>query len=116
MREKRNPGSAAFGDIFTVQINTIYKQNALRALKPYTWPGAICLPFVFGEGKVDWTVARTELQGKLDALLHEQKGTALHVTQDRPHLRPQLHFSVEARQVALLAQVRGVARRRRDFV
>ncbi len=79
MRESGTQALAAFGDIFTVQINTIYKQNALRALKPYTWPGAICLPFVFGEGKVDWTGA-AELQGKLDTLLHEQRDTTLHVT------------------------------------
>jgi hypothetical protein len=68
-----------FGATFTQQINAIYKQNPLRALKPHAWPGAICLPFVFGDGKVDWSGA-DDLQGKLDTLLHEQRGTTLHIT------------------------------------
>jgi hypothetical protein len=48
-------------------------------LKSQSWPGVICQPFVFGDGKVDWTEA-DELKGKLDSLLHEQRGTTLHVT------------------------------------
>jgi len=48
-------------------------------LEPFAWPGAICLPFVFGDGKVAWAGA-DDLQGKLDTLLHEQRGTTLHVT------------------------------------
>jgi hypothetical protein len=39
----------------------------------------ICQAFAFSNGKVDWSGAN-ELKGKLDALLHQQKGTALHVT------------------------------------
>jgi hypothetical protein len=70
---------AGFGAAFTRQINAIYNQNPLRALKSHTWPGAICLPFVFGDGKVDWT-GTDDLQGKLNTLLHEQRGTTLHVT------------------------------------
>ena len=38
-----------------------------------------CQAFAFGKGKVDWSGA-DELRGKLDALLHEQQGTTLHVT------------------------------------
>jgi hypothetical protein len=37
------------------------------------------MPFVFGDGKVDWN-GTDELKGKLNSLLHEQRGTTLHVT------------------------------------
>ncbi len=68
-----------FASVFTSQINAIYKKNPLRALPPQVWPGAICHPFAFGKGKVDWTET-DELRGKLDSLLHEQRGTTLRVT------------------------------------
>ena len=62
----------AFATTFTRQINAIYKENPLRALKSQIWPGAICLPFIFGDGKVDWSGA-DDLKDKLDNLLHEQR-------------------------------------------
>ncbi len=69
----------AYVEIYTRQINAVYKENRLRALQPQIWPGAICLPFVFGQGKMDWTGA-DELRAKLDTLLHEQRGSGLIVT------------------------------------
>lgn len=68
-----------FNNIFIQQINTIYKKNPLRALKAQAWSGVICQPFVFGKGEVDWS-GREELQGRLNALLQEQKGETLRVT------------------------------------
>ncbi|HJT71325.1 MAG TPA: N-6 DNA methylase [Terriglobales bacterium] len=79
MKETGLTALGAFAAIFTRQINSIYKQKPLRAIKAHAWPGAICQPFVFGDGKADWSGAH-ELQGKLNALLHEQRGTALHIT------------------------------------
>jgi hypothetical protein len=79
MKESGFPGLTAFSKSFTRQINSIYKQNPLRTLKPHTWPGVICLPFVFGDGKVDWSGV-DELKGKLDTLLHERSGTTLQIT------------------------------------
>lgn len=79
MKKKGHAALPDFNDVFTRQINTVYKRNPLRALKPQVWPGVICQPFVFGKGKVDWSGA-DELKGKLDALLHEQQSTTLHVT------------------------------------
>jgi hypothetical protein len=79
MKESGLLALTSFEATFTRQINAIYKQNPLRALEPFAWPGAICLPFVFGDGKVAWAGA-DDLQGKLDTLLHEQRGTTLHVT------------------------------------
>jgi len=68
-----------FNKVFVRQINAIYKKNPLQPLPSQRWPGVICQAFAFGNGKVDWGGA-DELKGKLDTLLHEQKGTALHVT------------------------------------
>ena len=68
-----------FGNVTALQVNAIYKKNPLRALEPQYWPGAICQPFVFGKGIVDWTGA-DELRGKLDKLLQEQHGKSLHIT------------------------------------
>ena len=48
-------------------------------MKEQTWPGVICQPYVFGEGKIDWTGA-DELKGKLDALLREKRGGGLNIT------------------------------------
>ena len=79
MKQTGVPALAEFGAVFTRQTNAIYKRNPLRALKSQTWPGAICMPFVFGDGKVDWN-GTDELKGKLNSLLHEQRGTTLHVT------------------------------------
>ena len=69
----------SFNDVYTQEINAIYKTNQLRALKPQTWPGVICQPFVFGKGSVDWSGA-DELKGKLDTLLREQRGSGLTIT------------------------------------
>lgn len=69
----------SFNDIYTQQINTIYKKNKLRALEAQTWPGVICQPFVFGKGKVEWKGAE-ELKGKLDKLLREQRDSDLAIT------------------------------------
>ena len=79
MKALGRPALPAFNDVYTAQINAVYKENKLRALEPQTWPGVICQPFVFGEGKVDWTGAE-ELKGKLNALLLEQRGSGLTIT------------------------------------
>lgn len=79
IKESGHKALPDFAGVFIRQINAIYKKNPVRALESQSWPGVICQPFVFGSGKVDWTGA-DELRGKLDALLHEQQGTTLHVT------------------------------------
>jgi hypothetical protein len=79
MKQSGHTAIHDFAEIFTRQINTIYKSMPLHPLAPQTWPGVICQPFVFGKGQVDW-YGSDELKGKLDALLRKQQGTALHVT------------------------------------
>ena len=68
-----------FNTVFLDQINTIYSQKPLVALESYQWPGVVCQPYCFGEGSVDWSGANG-LKDKLNALLHEQGNSALHVT------------------------------------
>lgn len=79
MKESGGPALADFSSVFTRQVNAIYKTNPLRVLAPQMWEGIICQPFVFGDGKVDWSGAEG-LRDRLDALLHEQQSEALHVT------------------------------------
>ena len=79
MKESGHAALVDFNNVFVGQINTIYKNNPLQALSPQAWPGVICQPFSFGNGNVDWSGVE-ELRGKLDKLLHEQRGTTLRVT------------------------------------
>jgi hypothetical protein len=60
-------------------VNAIYRDTPLRALKPHTWPGITCQPFVFGHGDVDWENA-VELGDRLDRLLKERDNRTLSVT------------------------------------
>ena len=108
----KEPGVAAlpsFNDIYTQQINAIYKKNKLRALDPQTWPGVICQPFVFGKGKVDWSGA-DELKGKLDKLLHEQRSSGLAITRIARSYDGSLHLPAKTRSLALLAAIRSPPR------
>ncbi len=79
MKESGHEALPAFTDVFTRQINTVYKKNPLRPLEPQAWPGVICQPFVFGKGVVDWDGA-AEVQDKLNEILREQRGTTLFIT------------------------------------
>jgi hypothetical protein len=79
MKEGGHSALPAFTDVFTRQINGIYKKNPLKALQSQSWPGVICQAFAFGNSEVDWNGA-DGLQGKLDNLLCEQRGTTLRVT------------------------------------
>lgn len=67
-----------FNKVFTRQINAVYRNKPLKQLDAHTWPGVICQPYVFGEGKVDWNGA-SGLHDKLSSLLKEELGTSLHV-------------------------------------
>lgn len=73
------PALPEFNDVYTRQINAVYKRSKLRALEAHSWPGVICQPFVFGQGKVDWRGADA-LKGKVDALLRGKAGGGLGVT------------------------------------
>lgn len=69
----------SFNDVFVGQVNAVYGDSQVCALEPYLWPGIICQPFAFGEGKVEWAGAE-DLRDKLDKLLQENRGESLTVT------------------------------------
>ncbi|WP_420406537.1 hypothetical protein [Hoeflea sp.] len=69
----------AFDEVFSTQLNAVYKRKPLRPLQSQKWSGAICKPFVFGEGEVDWSDA-DELRNYLDTLLRERRGSSLTIT------------------------------------
>ena len=69
----------AFDEVFTNQINAVYSRKPLRAVQFQHWSGAICTAYAFGDGTVDWSGA-DELRNRLDALLHERRGSGLTVT------------------------------------
>ncbi len=79
MVESGQASCSAFSNVFTTQINTVYKERPLHALEPQILGGVICQPFAFGDCKIDWSGAEG-LQEKLNALLHDQKASTLRVT------------------------------------
>ena len=79
MRNSALSSVTAFTDVFTRQVNTVYRKKPLRALALQRWPGVICQPFAFGSGQVDWDGAEA-LREKLKSLLCEKQGQSLQVT------------------------------------
>lgn len=79
MRMATSDAFTDFDRVFTRQLNAVYARNPLRALDCQRWSGAVCRAYVFGDGAVDWSGA-DELKARLDALLHERRGSALMVT------------------------------------
>ncbi len=78
----RTDGHAALADytsVFCAQIEGVYRETTLLALKAQHWPGTICQPFAFGGGAVDWSGVE-ELRGRLDSLLRQKRGSALTIT------------------------------------
>ncbi len=79
MTESGQSACQAFSEVFTAQINAIYKKQPLRALRPQAFPGVICQVFAFGKGKVDWHDPG-DLRDKLNTLLCERQGATLQIT------------------------------------
>jgi hypothetical protein len=78
MKEPALEALSEFSNIFVRQINGIYRDKPLKPLQSQIWPGVICQPYIFGDGKVDWTGA-DELKGKIETLLREKRDGGLDV-------------------------------------
>ncbi len=70
---------AAFNQVYCAQLSAIYRRSPLTALAAYTWSGAICQPFCFGSGKIDWSDAE-QLRDKINLLLHQEESKSLGMT------------------------------------
>lgn len=79
MRAAPDDALADFDAVFARQLNAVYTRNPIRPLESQRWSGAICRAYAFGDGAVDWSGA-DELRSRLDALLHERRGSGLTVT------------------------------------
>lgn len=79
LKRSANDSLGAYRETFCRQINAIYGGNPIIGLTPYSWPGVICQPFVFGKGEVEWKDAE-ELKNRLKSLLREQRNSSLDVT------------------------------------
>ena len=55
-----------FCEVYVRQVEAVYR--GLRALPAYRWPGAICQPFVFGAGEVDWSGGFASTVGSISIL------------------------------------------------
>lgn len=79
MKQTSEGEAKQFADVYTKQINAIYRTTPLRSLALHTWQGVICMPFCFGDGKVDWN-GSDALKARIGKLLVEQRGTTLQVS------------------------------------
>ena len=79
MQKVPDAALSSFDTILTTQINLAYSRNPLRSLSDYSWAGAICKAYAFGDGVVDWSGA-DELRARLDALLRERRRSGLTIT------------------------------------
>ena len=79
LKENARNGLAAFAECYTRQVNTVYNSKPLVALPHQSWPGVICFPFCFGEGKVEWDGVDL-LSDRLNSLLKEQRSQTLSIT------------------------------------
>lgn len=78
MRQASDEALSMFDAVFIRQINAIYARNELRPLPAQHWSGAVCKPYVFGSGEIDWSDA-DELREKLDSLLYDRRRSGLTV-------------------------------------
>ena len=69
-----DPDLARFAEVYARQVGSVYA--GLRPLAAQRWPGALCQPFVFGAGEVDWSGADA-LRERLTRVLLERSGEAL---------------------------------------
>jgi hypothetical protein len=74
LRPCKDAALANFCEVYARHVNAVYRK--LRAVPACRWPGAVCQPFVFGEGEVDWSDADA-LRGRLACVLEEQRGESL---------------------------------------
>lgn len=69
----------SFNRVFCGQVNTVQGGPKLGPLEAHVWAGAICQPFCFGDGEVDWS-GTEQLKDRIDALLRQPANGSLRMT------------------------------------
>jgi N-6 DNA Methylase len=81
MRQVGDESLRAYANVLSKQVNALYGSSPSFSLRAqFTWSGAVCQAYAFGNAQVDWSGAE-ELQGRIAALL--QAPTHRHLTMTR---------------------------------
>jgi len=79
MRRAPEEALGQFDNVLSAQIRSIYPDSTFSTLGSYSWAGAICKAYSFGQGKVDWTGAE-DLRQRLNSLLQDKRSSGLTIT------------------------------------
>lgn len=79
MRRADTQALQAFAEILCRQIRTVYGDASFRWSGEYSWSGAVCQVYSFGEALVDWSGA-DELKDRIASLLRDKTHTHVNLT------------------------------------
>lgn len=78
-KHRAKDGLGSFAAVFAGQISALYPKKPLHAAGSLDLGGTVIQAFAFGDAEIDWS--RTELlEGRLDALVRETRGSSLTMT------------------------------------
>lgn len=70
MRQVCDEDLQAYANVLSRQVNALYGGSpGFGLVDQFTWSGAVCQAYAFGDAEVDWSGAQ-ELQSRIAALLH----------------------------------------------
>lgn len=69
MCQVREKDLQAYADVLSKQVSAIYDSSHFSLCGQFTWSGAVCQAYAFGDAEIDWSGAQ-DLQGRIAALLH----------------------------------------------
>lgn len=69
----------AYADVLSRQVNALYGSQNFGLRGQYTWSGAVCQAYAFGDTQVEWSGAE-ELRERIATLLHTESHQNLTIT------------------------------------
>lgn len=78
-RASATDGLGEFGSTFAEQVSAFYPKNPIRPVGCLALGGTVVLAFAFGNADIDWSRMEV-LEGRLDAILRETRGSSLTMT------------------------------------
>jgi hypothetical protein len=79
MRPVEDKDLRAYADILSEQVNALYGSDSFGLRDQFSWSGAVCQAYAFGDVQVDWSGAQ-ELQGRVATLLQAPSHQQLKMT------------------------------------